>query len=126
MQHTDEQFLLWLDGATFAHGGRNCGAARHPGQETQFAKASKDRSGCDVRIWNFVSGYTKVHLTIAGLLTPQRVCIASLVQLIQAIQLDTSSLDLWWTATPQTISAVIEINLGHFSSGQNIISFKWS
>lgn len=37
-------------------------------------------------------------------------------QLIQAIELDTSSLDLWWTSTPQTIAAIIEINLGHFSS----------
>ncbi|KAF2443724.1 hypothetical protein P171DRAFT_522223 [Karstenula rhodostoma CBS 690.94] len=47
-------------------------------------------------------------------LTP--VCMASLIQLILATQLNTSSQELWWINTPQAIAAIVEINLAHFST----------
>ncbi|KAL1601485.1 hypothetical protein SLS60_006400 [Paraconiothyrium brasiliense] len=47
------------------------------------------------------------------------VCIASLVQLVLATQLNTTSEELWWINTPQAIASVVEINLAHFSSKQS-------
>lgn len=83
-------------------------------RQLQLPRAQKIAVGC-----MFGSGTMLVpHYEISKkkTLTSNSVCVASLVQLIQAFRLDTSSQDLWWDGAPQLICAVIEVNLGHFSS----------